>query len=54
MKTMALNVLLDTDPDNPQIPIMIRHLSQQVNKEEYLNTQEAAYSFRRWENFRRS
>lgn len=44
-EAMALNVLLDTDPDNPQIPIMIRHLSQQVNKEEYLNTQEAAYSF---------
>ena len=40
-----MNVLLDVDPDNPQIPVMVRHLSQQLNKASYLNTQEAAYSF---------
>ncbi|MBK6839193.1 MAG: alpha-2-macroglobulin family protein [Bacteroidetes bacterium] len=44
-EALVLNVMLDTDPENPQIPILIRHLSQQVNKQEYLNTQEAAYSF---------
>lgn len=44
-ESLALSVLLDVDPDNVQIPIMVRHLSQQVSKETYLNTQEAAYSF---------
>ncbi|HRH64939.1 MAG TPA: MG2 domain-containing protein [Bacteroidia bacterium] len=44
-EAMVLNVLLDTDPENTQIPVMIRHLSQQVNNKEWLNTQEAAYSF---------
>ena len=44
-EALALNVLLDVDPDNIQIPIMVRHLSQQLNKTDYLNTQEAAYSF---------
>lgn len=44
-EAIAVNVLLDTDPDNTQIPLLMRHLSQQVAKAEYLNTQEAAYSF---------
>lgn len=44
-EALALNVLLDVDPDNPQIPVMLRHLSQQVNSESWINTQEAAFSF---------
>ena len=44
-EAMVLNVLLDTDPENSQIPILVRHLSQQLNKDEWINTQEAAYSF---------
>ncbi|MFN8166196.1 MAG: MG2 domain-containing protein [Bacteroidia bacterium] len=44
-ESLALSTLLDVDPDNVQIPIMVRHLSQQINKETYLNTQEAAFSF---------
>src|SRR2546430_1177353 len=44
-QAIILNVLLETDPNNPQIPEMVRHLSQQLNKEKWINTQEAAYSF---------
>ena len=44
-EALALNVLLDVDPDNVQIPIMVRHISQQLNRMDYINTQEAAYSF---------
>jgi len=44
-EALALNVLLDVDPDNVQIPIMVRHISQQLNRMDYVNTQEAAYSF---------
>ena len=42
---LALNALLENDPDNIQIPELIRHLSIQVNKNPYLNTQEAAFAF---------
>jgi uncharacterized repeat protein (TIGR01451 family) len=42
---ISLNALLETDPDNIQIPEMIRHLSIQLNKKDYINTQEAAFSF---------
>src|SRR5207248_6062310 len=42
---IALNVLIETDPDNPQVPEMVRHLSEQLNHKEWINTQEAAYSF---------
>ncbi len=44
-QALAASVLLDVDPDNPQIPIILRHLSQQVNSEPWLNTQEAAFAF---------
>ncbi len=44
-QAIAMNVLLDVDPDNIQIPLMIRHLSQQINNSTFLNTQEAAFSF---------
>ena len=44
-ESLALSVLLDVDPENTQIPVMVRHISQQINKASYLNTQEAAYSF---------
>ena len=42
---ISLNVLLETDPDNSQIPEMVRHLSIQMNKKEWINSQEAAFSF---------
>lgn len=44
-QAITLNVLLEADPANPQIPQMVRHLSEQVSKEQYINTQEAAFSF---------
>ena len=42
---ISLNVLLEVDPDNIQIPELVRHLSQQMNKKEWINSQEAAFSF---------
>ena len=42
---ISLNALLETDPDNIQITEMVRHLSIQINSKEYINTQEAAFSF---------
>ena len=42
---LSLNVLLEVDPENPQIPELVRHLSQQLNKKQWINTQEASFSF---------
>jgi len=42
---ISLNALLENDPDNEQVPEMVRHLSMQMNRSEYINTQEAAFSF---------
>ena len=43
-EALALNTLLDTDPRNPQIGNMAKHLSQQVKQARYLNTQENAWT----------
>lgn len=42
---LILNTLIETDPDNLQIPKLARQLSQALNTSSYLNTQEAAFSF---------
>lgn len=44
-EAIALNALLENDPDNPQIGIMVAHLTRQLNKQRYLNTQERAFAF---------
>lgn len=44
-EALVLNALLETDPENNQIISMVRHLSDQISKEPYLNSQEAAFSF---------
>ncbi len=44
-EAIALNALLENDPDNPQVGTMVRHLSQQLKKSHYLNTQERAFTF---------
>lgn len=44
-EALALNVLLEVDPDNPQIAIMAKHLSQALKGRRYLNTQERVFSF---------
>ncbi|MEI7583762.1 alpha-2-macroglobulin [Runella sp.] len=42
---LTLNTLIETDPNNIQIPTLARRLSQALNSTAYLNTQEAAFSF---------
>lgn len=44
-EAIALNSLLDVDAANKQIPVMAKHLSNRLNTERYLNTQERAFSF---------
>lgn len=44
-EALALNVLLEVDPDNPQIPLMVKHLTQALKGRRYLNTQERVFSF---------
>jgi alpha-2-macroglobulin len=43
-EALALNVLLEADPANAQIPVMAQHLVQKLNKQTYFTTQEAAFS----------
>ncbi|MFN4146743.1 MAG: alpha-2-macroglobulin family protein [Runella sp.] len=42
---LPLNSLIETDPDNLQIPTLARQLSQALNSTAYLTTQEAAFAF---------
>ncbi|MCU0353049.1 MAG: alpha-2-macroglobulin family protein [Cytophagales bacterium] len=42
-EALALNALLDTDPGNLQVPVMAKHLSEQMKRERYLNTQELSF-----------
>jgi alpha-2-macroglobulin len=44
-EAIALNSLLDVDPGNAQIPAMAKHVSDRLKREQYLNTQERAFSF---------
>ncbi len=41
---LVLNTLLETDPDNLQIPPLARQLSQAVRSASYINTQEAGFA----------
>ncbi|MBS1536240.1 MAG: alpha-2-macroglobulin family protein [Bacteroidetes bacterium] len=41
---IALNTLLEVDPDNKQIPIMARHLSENMKHQRYLSTQENVFA----------
>lgn len=43
-EAIALNALLEAEPDNPQIPMMSKHLSEALKTERYLNTQENAFA----------
>ncbi|MBC8154095.1 MAG: alpha-2-macroglobulin family protein, partial [Bacteroidetes bacterium] len=43
--SLTLLTLLDTDPDNIQIPTLARQLAAGLKQSGYLNTQEAAYGF---------
>jgi uncharacterized protein YfaS (alpha-2-macroglobulin family) len=44
-EAIALNALLEADPGNAQIPIMARHVAEQLNSRTWYSTQEAAFSF---------
>jgi uncharacterized protein YfaS (alpha-2-macroglobulin family) len=43
-EALSLDVLMDIDPNNAQVGIMARQLSDDIAKEKYLNTQEKAFS----------
>ncbi len=44
-EAISLYVMLEVDPDNEQIGILAKHLTEQVKKRRYLNTQERAFTF---------
>ncbi len=44
-EAIALNVLLEIDPDHPQIGTMAKHVSKALKNNAYLNTQERSFSF---------
>lgn len=44
-EAIALNALLDADPGNAQIPVMIRHVSAKLKSRAWLSTQERAFAF---------
>lgn len=43
-EAIALNALLDIDPDHQQVGIMTKHLSQKLKTSPYLNTQERVFA----------
>ncbi|MET0465525.1 MAG: MG2 domain-containing protein [Chitinophagaceae bacterium] len=44
-EAIALNALVDVDPGNKQIPVMAKHVGQQLKSRSWLSTQERAFSF---------
>ncbi len=44
-EAIALNAILEVDPQNPQIGTMARHIAQELKSRTYLSTQERAFSF---------
>ncbi|WP_190300512.1 alpha-2-macroglobulin family protein [Rufibacter hautae] len=41
---LSLNSLLEANPDHPQVPILVRHLSQELRSSRWYNTQERAFA----------
>ena len=44
-EAIALNVLIEVDPQNPQIGIMAKHVSESLRTRRYLNTQERTFGY---------
>lgn len=44
-EAIALNVLVDVDPENAQVPLMAKHVTENLKAKKYLNTQERVFSF---------
>jgi len=42
---IALNALLDVDPNNAQIPVMAKHVADKLKQRYWFSTQEAAFGF---------
>ena len=43
-EALALDVLIDADPANPQIPVMARHVMEKLKQRYWFSTQELAFS----------
>ncbi|PSR56958.1 hypothetical protein AHMF7605_27420 [Adhaeribacter arboris] len=43
-RALSLNSLLEADPDNPQVGILARHLSDELRSNRWFNTQERAFA----------
>ncbi|MBS1948425.1 MAG: alpha-2-macroglobulin family protein [Bacteroidetes bacterium] len=44
-EAIALDVLIDVDPSNQQIPLMAKHVAEKLNHRSWYSTQELAFSF---------
>jgi len=44
-ESIALNVLIDADPANAQIPLMAKHVSEKLKQRNWFSTQEIVFSF---------
>jgi hypothetical protein len=44
-EAISLNVLMDVDPGNAQVPVMAKHVSAYLKERRWLSTQERAFSF---------
>lgn len=44
-EAIALNALIEVDPSNSQIPLMAKHVSEQLKQRSWYSTQECAFSF---------
>jgi alpha-2-macroglobulin len=44
-ESLALDVLVDVDPENAQIPLMAKHVSDKLKQRDWLSTQELSFSF---------
>ncbi len=44
-EAIALNTLIDVDPGNKQIPVMVKHVSDKLKSRSWLSTQERAFAF---------
>ncbi|HVY74008.1 MAG TPA: alpha-2-macroglobulin family protein, partial [Puia sp.] len=44
-EAIALDVLIDADPGNPQIPVMAKHVSEKLDQRRWYSTQEMTFGF---------
>lgn len=44
-EAITLNALLEVDPGNKQVPLMVKHVADKLKTRQWLNTQERAFAF---------